>query len=114
MPRRRTFIAHAVAGIVAWGGLGASARAAPPKPDPKWHAAALAMQRPVSYTHLVCFWFKGGQGLRMHPNVWHEGVFATRGRRSFYDEQGAVHARVSVNFATEFGSLLEMGLAPEA
>ena len=45
MPRRRTFIAHAVAGIVAWGGLGASARAAPPKPDPKWHAAALAMQR---------------------------------------------------------------------
>ncbi|MBX3654565.1 MAG: ureidoglycolate lyase [Ramlibacter sp.] len=61
----------------------------------------------------VCFWFEGGQGLLMRPNVWHEGVFATQGRRSFYDEQGAVHARVSVNFATEFGCLLEMGLAPE-
>lgn len=58
----------------------------------------------------VCFWFEGGQGLYMHPGVWHEGVFATRGRRSFHDVQGAVHARVSVNFAAEFGCLLEMGL----
>lgn len=62
----------------------------------------------------VCFWFRGGQGLCMHPYVWHEGVFATRGRRSFHDVQGAVHARVSVNFATEFGCLLEMGLSPQA
>ena len=62
----------------------------------------------------VCFWFKGGQGLLMHPNVWHEGVFSLRGRRSFYDKQGAVHARVSVNFATEFGCLLEMPLTPPA
>ena len=62
----------------------------------------------------ICFWFDGTQGLLMHPGVWHEGVFATRGRRSFYDEQGAVHARVSVNFATEFGCLLEMGLSPTA
>ncbi|MEP6789786.1 MAG: ureidoglycolate lyase [Ramlibacter sp.] len=60
----------------------------------------------------VCFWFRGGQGLYIHPNVWHEGVFATKGRRSFYDEQGAVHARVSVNFAQEFGCLLEMALQP--
>jgi len=65
--------------------------------------------KPQDFT---CFWFKGGQGLLMHPNVWHEGVFATKGRRSFYDEQGAVHARVSINFATEFGCLLEMPLAP--
>ena len=28
--------------------------------------------------------------LMMHPNVWHEGVFATLGRRSVYNEQGAV------------------------
>jgi hypothetical protein len=61
----------------------------------------------------VCFWFNGGQGLCMHPNVWHEGVFATHGRRSFHDVQGAVHARVSVNFPAEFGCLLEMGLAPD-
>lgn len=60
----------------------------------------------------VCFWFAGDRGLCMHPNVWHEGVFATQGSRSFYDEQGAVHARVSVNFAQEFGCLLEMGLGP--
>lgn len=59
----------------------------------------------------VCFRFDGSQGLLMHPGVWHEGVFAIKGRRSFYDEQGAVHARVSVNFALEFGCLLEMGLA---
>ncbi len=59
-----------------------------------------------------CFWFRGGQGLRMHPNVWHEGVFATRGKRRFFDQQGAVHARVSVNFPQEFGCLLEMPLAP--
>ncbi|MBI2771418.1 MAG: ureidoglycolate lyase [Burkholderiales bacterium] len=58
----------------------------------------------------VCFRFSGGQGLYIHPNVWHEGVFALKGRRSFYDEQGAVHARVSVNFAAEFGCLLEMPL----
>ncbi|RYX95013.1 MAG: ureidoglycolate hydrolase [Comamonadaceae bacterium] len=63
--------------------------------------------KPEDFT---CFWFKGGQGLYMHPNVWHEGVFSISGRRSFYDEQGAIHARVSVNFATEFGCLLEMGL----
>lgn len=60
----------------------------------------------------VCFWFDGSQGLYIHPNIWHEGVFATRGRRSFLDRQGAVHARVSVNFATEFGCLLEMALQP--
>ena len=34
----------------------------------------------------VCLWFRSGHGLCMHPNVWHEGVFATRGSRSFYDE----------------------------
>jgi len=66
--------------------------------------------KPEDFT---CFWFKGGQGLYMHPGVWHEGVFSISGRRSFYDEQGAVHARISVNFATEFGCLLEMGLAPQ-
>jgi hypothetical protein len=61
----------------------------------------------------VCFRFDGSQGLYIHPNVWHEGVFALRGRRRFLDRQGAVHARVSINFAEEFGCLLEMGLAPD-
>ena len=54
----------------------------------------------------VCFRFGGEQGLYIHPNIWHEGVFATRGRQRFCDRQGAVHARVSVDFAREFGCLI--------
>jgi len=55
----------------------------------------------------VCFRFDGGRGLYIHPNIWHEGVFATSGSQRFFDQQGAVHARVSVDFAREFGCLLE-------
>ena len=55
----------------------------------------------------VCFRFDGSQGLYIHPNIWHEGVFATSGTQRFFDQQGAVHARVSVDFAREFGCLLE-------
>jgi len=55
----------------------------------------------------VCFRFDGRQGLYIHPNVWHEGAFALRGTQRFFDKQGAVHARVSVDFAREFGCLLE-------
>jgi len=39
-----------------------------------------------------------------------EGVFAPRGRQRFFDKQGAVHVRVSVDFAREFGCLLEVTL----
>ena len=55
----------------------------------------------------VCFRFDGSHGLYIHPDVWHEGVFATGGTQRFFDQQGAVHARVSVDFAREFGCLLE-------
>jgi hypothetical protein len=58
----------------------------------------------------VCFRCAGTHGLYVHPNVWHEGVFARRGRQRFFDQQGAVHARVSVDFAREFGCLLEAEL----
>ena len=61
--------------------------------------------------HFVCFRFDGTQGLYIHPNVWHEGVFAQSGIQRFFDQQGAVHARVSVDFAREFGCLLEAPLA---
>jgi len=61
----------------------------------------------VTPERFVCFRFDGSQGLYIHPDVWHEGVFARRGTQRFYDEQGAVHARVSVDFAREFGCLLE-------
>ena len=55
----------------------------------------------------VCFRFDGSRGLYIHPDVWHEGVVATSGSQRFFDQQGAVHARVSVDFAREFGCLLE-------
>ncbi len=55
----------------------------------------------------VCFRFDGTQGLYIHPDVWHEGVFAPGGTRRFFDKQGAVHARVSLDLAREFGCLLE-------
>ena len=58
----------------------------------------------------VCFRFGGAQGLYIHPNVWHEGVFGVTGTRRFFDKQGAVHARVSIDFAREFGCLLEAPL----
>ena len=57
------------------------------------------------------FCFDGGAGLYMHPNVWHEGVFPCAPAGRFFDKQGRVHARVSVDFAQEFGALLEVPLA---
>jgi Ureidoglycolate lyase len=61
----------------------------------------------VTPQQFVCFRFEGGRGLYIHPNVWHEGVFTFAGTQRFFDRQGAVHARVSVDFAREFGCLLE-------
>jgi hypothetical protein len=64
----------------------------------------------VKPEHFVCFRFDGSQGLYIHPNIWHDGVFAVSGMQRFLDRQGAVHARVSVDFAREFGCLLEAPL----
>lgn len=58
----------------------------------------------------VCFLCPGDKGLYIHANIWHEGVFAKSGSQRFLDRQGAVHARVSVDFAREFGCLLEIRL----
>jgi hypothetical protein len=55
----------------------------------------------------VCFRFDGSRGLYIHPDIWHEGVFTLGASQRFFDRQGAVHARVSVDFAREFGCLLE-------
>ena len=59
----------------------------------------------------VCFWFDGSAGLYIHPNIWHEGVFTCSGKQRFFDRQGAVHARVSVNFPDEFNCLIEAPLS---
>lgn len=61
----------------------------------------------VTPQRFVCLRFDGRQGLYIHPNIWHEGVFALSRTQRFYDRQGAVHARVSVDFAREFACLLE-------
>jgi Ureidoglycolate lyase len=61
----------------------------------------------VTPQRFVCFRCDGGQGLYIHPNIWHEGVFTLSGQQRFFDRQGKVHARVSVDFAREFGCLLE-------
>jgi len=60
----------------------------------------------VKPSDFVCFRFDGTRGLYIHPNIWHEGVFPLRGAQQFFDKQGAVHARVSVDFAREFQCLL--------
>jgi hypothetical protein len=62
----------------------------------------------------VCFRFDGTSGLYIHPDIWHEGVFTLSGTQRFFDQQGAVHARVSVEFAQEFGCLLEAPIARRA
>lgn len=58
----------------------------------------------------VAFYVDGGKGLYVHPNVWHEAVFPLAERASFHDEQGRVHARISCNFAREFGVFLNVPL----
>lgn len=65
--------------------------------------------RPESFR---CFYFLGDRGLYIHPNIWHEGVFTCGSQQRFFDIQGAVHARVSVNFAEEFNCLVEAPLKP--
>ena len=58
----------------------------------------------------ICFLCDGSHGLYIHPDIWHEGVFAISGSQRFIDRQGAVHARVSVDFAREFNCLLQVSL----
>jgi len=64
----------------------------------------------VKPEQFVCFRFDGTRGLYIHPDVWHEGVFALAGTQRFFDKQGAVHARVSVHFPGEFGCLVKVDL----
>lgn len=64
----------------------------------------------IAPEQFVGFLFDGAQGLYIHPDIWHEGVFTLSGTQRFFDKQGAVHARVSVDFPREFGCLLEVDL----
>ena len=57
------------------------------------------------------FYFDGSQGLYIHPNIWHEGVFPTKGRATFKGKQGKVHARVSIDLHEEFNSYIYFKVA---
>lgn len=60
----------------------------------------------------VAFRCDGGKGLYIHPNIWHGAVVPVEDHSRFLDRQGRVHARVSVDFAKEFGGYLSVGLHP--
>ena len=56
------------------------------------------------------FLVENGKGLYIHPNVWHEAIVPLTSSAKFYDEQGAVHGRVSVHFPKEFGVFLSISI----
>ena len=60
---------------------------------------------------VVAFWCDGSQGLYIHANIWHEGIFPVHDQQRFLDRQGAVHARVSADIGQEFGVYLSVPLS---
>ena len=60
----------------------------------------------VTPQSFVSFRCDGGQGLYVHPGVWHGAVVPLDDHAEFLDRQSRVHARVSVDFAKEFGCYL--------
>jgi len=69
--------------------------------------------KPSDYTAYYC---DGTKGVYIHPGTWHNAVFIhpSHGPATFFNRQGKVHARVSVNWAKEFGLLLRVPLKPSA
>lgn len=62
----------------------------------------------------VAFRSDGSFGIYIHPDIWHEGTFPIAPTGRFFDKQGKVHARVSVDLAAEFGVLLAVPLTVPA
>ena len=60
----------------------------------------------IQPNNFKAFYFEGSQGLYIHPNIWHEGVFPTKGKATFSGKQGKVHARVSIDLLKEFNSYI--------
>jgi hypothetical protein len=60
----------------------------------------------VTPENFVSFYCDGKTGLYIHPNVWHGAVVPLDEHAEYLDRQGRVHARVSVDFAKEFGCYL--------
>ena len=61
---------------------------------------------------MVAFHVPAGKGVYIHPNVWHNGVYASKKNTpaTFLTRQGKVHARVSASWAAEFNCLLKIPL----
>lgn len=59
---------------------------------------------------VIALWCDGSRGLYIHPGIWHEGIFPVEDSQSFMDRQGKVHARISCDFAKEFGVYLGIPL----
>ncbi|HJQ55770.1 MAG TPA: ureidoglycolate lyase [Vineibacter sp.] len=64
----------------------------------------------VKPEQFVAFRSDGTFGIYIHPDIWHEGTFPITPGGRFFDKQGKVHARVSVDLAAEFGVLLSVPL----
>jgi len=61
----------------------------------------------------VAFYCDGSFGICIHAGIWHEAIAPLAPLARFYDKQGAVHARISADFAKEFGVLLSIPLTLE-
>jgi hypothetical protein len=64
----------------------------------------------VAPENFLAFWCDGTRGLYIHPNVWHGAIVPLADHAELLDRQGRVHARVSVDFAKEFGRYLAVPL----
>jgi len=60
----------------------------------------------VTPESFVTFYCDGSRALYVHPNVWHGPLVPLEDEADFFDRQGRVHARVSVDFPKEFGCYL--------
>lgn len=65
----------------------------------------------VTPDQFVAFRSDGTYGIYVRPGVWHDGAFPLGRRGRWLTRQGRVHARVSCDFAREFGCLLRVALA---
>ena len=65
----------------------------------------------IKLNDFKAFYFNGSQGLYIHPNIWHEGVFPTKESATFRGKQGKVHARVSIDLLEEFKSYIYFKIA---
>jgi len=68
----------------------------------------------VTPEKFVTFMCDGKRGLYIHPNVWHGAFVPLDDHAEFLDRQSRVHARVSVDFAKEFGCYLASPLREAA